>query len=76
MVVAVMRTSTPRYAVRLDRHAELQGANSVHVQTLDRVVYLDGLVDTPAQRRTAESIARQAPGVARVVDMIAISNAR
>jgi osmotically-inducible protein OsmY len=37
-------------------------------------VYLSGLVDTPLQRQMAESIALQAPGVVRVVNMIAISN--
>jgi osmotically-inducible protein OsmY len=58
------------------QHPELQGANSVFVQTLDGEVYLNGLVDTPLQRQMAESIALQAPGVARVVNMIAINNTK
>ena len=60
----------------LYQHPELQGANSVYVQTLDGKVYLHGLVDTPLQRQMAESIALKAPGVARVVNMIAINNTR
>jgi osmotically-inducible protein OsmY len=39
-------------------------------------VYLNGLVDTPFQRETAESIALKTPGVAGVVNMIAVNNDR
>ena len=67
---------TVEVSTLLNQHPELEGANSVHVQTLDHVVYLSGLVDTPLQSQMAESIALQAPGVARVVNMIAINNAR
>jgi|ERR1035441_7286025 osmotically-inducible protein OsmY len=67
---------TVEVSTLLNQHSDLEGANSVHVQTLDHVVYLDGLVDTPLQRQMAESIALQAPGVAQVVNMIAINNTR
>jgi osmotically-inducible protein OsmY len=67
---------TVEVSTLLYRHPELQGANAVFVQTLDGEVYLNGLVDTPLQRQTAESIALQAPGVAQVVNMIAINNTR
>lgn len=60
----------------VDQHPALGGSNTVYVQTLDRVVYLNGLVDTPFQRQMAQSVALQAPGVARVVNMIGVSNPR
>jgi len=65
---------TAEVSTLIDQHPELQGSNSVYVQTLDHEVYLTGLVDTPLQRGTAESIALQTPGVTRVVDMIAVNN--
>ncbi len=65
---------TAEVSTLLDQHPELGGSNSLQVQTLDREVYLNGLVDTPLQRQMAESIALQAPGVARVVNMIAVNN--
>jgi osmotically-inducible protein OsmY len=56
----------------LDRHTELKAPNAVYVQTLDRVVFLSGQVVTDAQRETAESLARQVPGVRGVADEIAL----
>jgi hypothetical protein len=50
--------------------------NVINVQTLDHVVYLYGVVSSGLEIGTAESIALQAPGVARVVNSIVISNAR
>jgi osmotically-inducible protein OsmY len=55
-----------------DRHPEL--GTSIDVQTLDRVVYLYGLVDTPLVSKIAESVALEAPGVTRVVSSIAYGN--
>jgi osmotically-inducible protein OsmY len=55
-----------------DRHPEL--GISINVQTLDHVVYLYGLVDTPLDSEIAESVAREAPGVTRVVSSIASGN--
>ncbi len=65
---------TAEVSTALNQHPELEGANSIHVQTLDHAVYLNGLVDTPFQRETAESIALKTPGVARVVNMIAVNS--
>lgn len=44
----------------------------IQVQTLDRVVYLYGLVDTNLERNIIESTVLEVPGVASVVDSIAI----
>ena len=57
---------------RFDRYPELGPPNSIDVQTLDHVVYLNGLVSAGSQRREAESIAVGSPGVTRVVDSIAV----
>ena len=65
---------TAEVSTALNQHPELEGANSIYVQTLDREVYLNGLVDTPFQRQTAESIALRTPGVAGVVNMIAVNS--
>jgi osmotically-inducible protein OsmY len=42
--------------------------NAVYVQTIDHVVYLNGVVRSSLEISTAESIADQVPGVARVVN--------
>src|SRR5579863_7896931 len=57
---------------RLAEYPELLAPNRVYVSTLDRVVYLSGEVATDLQRDTAETVARQTPGVPRVVDMISL----
>jgi osmotically-inducible protein OsmY len=57
----------------LAQHPALAAPNHIYVQTLDRVVYLTGEVSTDLQRETAESVARAAPGVRRVVDNISIT---
>jgi osmotically-inducible protein OsmY len=59
---------------QLDQYPALEAPNTVRVQTLDRVVYLYGQVDTDLERQLAESVARKAAGGARIVDSIAISN--
>jgi osmotically-inducible protein OsmY len=46
----------------------------VEVQTLNGVVYLNGRVSAGLQRTTAESVASQTPGVAKVVDNIYIAH--
>jgi osmotically-inducible protein OsmY len=55
-----------------DQHSEL--GTSIDVQTLDHVVYLYGLVDTPLESEIAKSVAVEAPSVARVVGTIANGN--
>ena len=60
---------------RLQSYPALQSPNSVRVQTLNRVVYLYGLVDTDLERDMAESVAIDAAGGARIVDSIVVNNA-
>ncbi|HEX9140545.1 MAG TPA: BON domain-containing protein [Steroidobacteraceae bacterium] len=57
------------------QHPALQPPNLIYVQTLDHVVYLSGMVDTSTERLLAQSVAQAAPGVKRVVNSIAESNA-
>jgi osmotically-inducible protein OsmY len=57
----------------LDQHPELGAPGTIAVQTLDHVVYLNGFVSTGLDRSLAVSLAQEAPGATRVVDMIAVS---
>ena len=59
-----------------DQHPALEPPNLLEVQTLDHVVYLNGVVDTDTQRLMAESVAHQAEGVAKVVNSIGLSGGR
>ncbi len=59
-----------------DRNPALGPPNLIYVQTLDRVVYLNGVVDTPLEQRLAESVAREGAGVTRVVNNIGLSGPR
>jgi osmotically-inducible protein OsmY len=63
---------TAAVRARLDEHTELLAPNRVYVSTLDGVVYLTGEVATDLQRLDAETIARDTPGVPRVVDLISV----
>ena len=45
------------------------------MQTLDGVVYLTGQVATDLQRDRAEAVAREASGVSRVMNTIALTYA-
>ena len=58
----------------LDSHSELGPPNSIGVQSFDHVVYLQGIVDTGLEKSIAESVASQAPDVARVVNSIVENN--
>jgi osmotically-inducible protein OsmY len=55
------------------QHPALEPPNLIEVQTLNHVVYLNGLVDTDLERPLAESVAAGAPGVVRVVNSIGLS---
>lgn len=44
----------------------------IQVQAAGDVVYLNGLVDTTAERQRAEVVARDTPGVEKVVNMLHI----
>jgi len=57
----------------LDQHPELGAPNSIQVQAVDHVVYLNGTVEEGLDSPLAESVALQAPGVTRVVNSIAVS---
>jgi osmotically-inducible protein OsmY len=46
----------------------------IHVQSLDHVIYLDGLVDTELQRSIIESVAYKSSGRERIVNSIAVRN--
>jgi osmotically-inducible protein OsmY len=59
-----------------DQHPVLEPPNLLEVRTLDHVVYLNGVVDTDTQRLMAESVARQAKGVTKVVNSIGLSGGR
>jgi len=67
---------TSQVHARLDLHPALQPPNLITVQTFDGVVYLYGLVDTVFERELAGAVARETPGVARVVNSIGISGNR
>ena len=58
----------------INQHTDVGPPNSVHVQTLDHVVYLSGEVSEGNMRATAEAVAKQSPGVTRVVDNIFVGH--
>jgi osmotically-inducible protein OsmY len=56
-----------------DQHPDLQGINSIQVQTVNHVVYLTGEVSDGLEARIAESIARQTQGVTQVENSISVT---
>jgi osmotically-inducible protein OsmY len=60
---------TAEVVLQLNRCSFIE-PNAVNVQTMDHVVYLNGLVRSSLEISAAESIAGQVPGVARVVNSI------
>jgi osmotically-inducible protein OsmY len=56
-----------------DQHPDLGPPAVIQVQTLNRIVYLNGLVDNGLERDTAASLAGRVPGVARVENNIAVT---
>jgi osmotically-inducible protein OsmY len=58
------------------KYPSLETTNSIDIQTVDRVVYLRGVVDTPFQRQLAGEVARKAKGVSRVANLLGLSNSR
>jgi osmotically-inducible protein OsmY len=59
---------------QLGRTPELKD-KQIKVQVSKRIVTLDGAVDTPAQKRAAEQIALQAPGVQGLAGQLTVANA-
>jgi osmotically-inducible protein OsmY len=55
---------------RFGQSAVLEAPNLLTVQTVNRVVYLNGFASTGLQRSDAESAASQVPGVDKVVNSI------
>jgi osmotically-inducible protein OsmY len=53
-----------------DQHPELGQPNLINVETVNHVVYLTGHVSEGVMRSTAESVARQIKGVARVENTV------
>jgi len=68
------RRITAEVRDKLVEHDELGAPNVVTVQTVNRVVYLRGLVGTPYQKRLAQYLAGQAPGATSVVNLIGLDN--
>lgn len=56
----------------IDRTPALMGSIPISVQTDHGVVLLNGLVETDLERYMAESVARQAPNVAMVINDVAV----
>ncbi|HEY1873752.1 MAG TPA: BON domain-containing protein [Steroidobacteraceae bacterium] len=67
------RRITAEIDALLEEHTALMPPNMVYVQTVDRVVYLSGQVNTPLQRTEAENVVRQVAGIRRVVNTISLS---
>jgi hyperosmotically inducible protein len=59
---------------QLGRNPELKD-KQIKVQVSKRIVTVDGAVDTPAQKRAAEQIALQAPGVQGLAGQLTVANA-
>ena len=70
---AVDQKITADVEARFRQHPELEAPDLINVQTLNRVVYLNGTVSAGLQREYAESIAKQAPGVKEVIDSIGVT---
>jgi osmotically-inducible protein OsmY len=64
---------TAQVEALFDQHPVLRPPTIIRVQTWDRVVYLSGTVDTDLEKQIAESVALQAPGVARVENSIGLT---
>jgi osmotically-inducible protein OsmY len=57
-----------------NEHAEFGPPGELHVHTINGVVYLNGLVNSEMERRSAEAFARQVPGVKDVVNSLSPRN--
>jgi osmotically-inducible protein OsmY len=70
---AADRAITADVESRFGQHPVLEAPNQLDVQTINRVVYLNGLVATGLQRWDAESVASQVQGVDKVVNSIGVA---
>ena len=64
---------TTAVRAQINQHPDVGAPDSVRVETREHVVYLSGFVSTGLMKQTAEDIARQTPGVTRVVNEIGIT---
>ena len=64
---------TAKVQAALNQHADLGPPDSIRVQTLNHVVYLNGLVDDGLAKRSAVTITKQVAGVTTVVNNIAVT---
>jgi osmotically-inducible protein OsmY len=58
---------------RLNQHPELRPPNMVYVMVRDHSVTLSGQVSNEYAQRLAASVAREAPGVTKVVNLVALT---
>jgi BON domain len=70
---AVDQKITADVEARFRQHPELEAPDLIDVQTINRVVYLNGTVSAGLQRDYAESVASRAPGVTKVVNSISVT---
>jgi osmotically-inducible protein OsmY len=64
---------TTAVRAQINQHSDVGPPDSVRVETREHVVYLSGFVSTGLMKQTAEDLARQTPGVTRVVNEIGIT---
>ncbi len=57
----------------IDAHPNLK-SDPLYIQTIDHVVYLNGLVDTEFERQQLISLAQKVPGVKEVIDKLGIQD--
>ena len=69
---AVDQKITADVEARFRQHPELEAPDLIDVQTINRVVYLNGTVSAGLQRDYADSVASGAPGVKKVVNSISV----
>jgi hypothetical protein len=70
---AVDQKITADVEARFKQHPELEAPDLIDVQTINRVVYLNGTVSAGLQRDYAEAVAGRAPGVTKVVNSISVT---
>jgi osmotically-inducible protein OsmY len=56
----------------IDEHPDLRPPNRIHVDTLNHVVYLSGMVDDGLVAQNAVSVARAVQGVNDVVNNVSV----
>jgi osmotically-inducible protein OsmY len=65
---------TANVQAQLNQSPDLGAPYSIRAQTIDHVVYLNGLVDVGVEKRQAAAQVQQVAGVTQVVNDIAVLN--